>query len=136
MIWKVLPSKTANHGPDSETDPSGLGGGMMVAGARVILRDIVFKNNKAYGKNTSSGTGGTAYQYGLDLNWSQPDTSNVLEKVTFDTNQSFGGTGPLRGGLAFGALFVNANVTINESSFINNLASAGSSAGIGRADKP
>lgn len=120
------------RGPDSGTDPSGLGGGMMVAGARVTLRDMVFKNNKAYGKNTSSGSGGTAAGSGLNINWSQDNTSNLLERVVFESNQSFGGDGPIRGGLAFGALFVNASVTINDCSFTNNVATAGSSNGIGR----
>lgn len=118
-------------GPDSETDPSGLGGGMMVAGARVTLREMVFRDNKAYGKNTSSGYGGTASGSGLNINWSRPGTSNLLERVTFEANQSFGGTGQTRGGLAFGALFVSASITINDSYFTNNVAFAGSSNGIG-----
>ncbi len=119
------------RGPDSTTDPSGLGGGMMVAGANVTLRDITFKSNKAFGKNTNSDAGGTAAGSGLNINWSRPGTTNLLERLNFENNQSYGGTGPLRGGLAFGALFVNANVMINESSFIQNIATAGNSVGVG-----
>jgi hypothetical protein len=123
------------RGPDSETDPSGLGGGMMVAGARVTLRDMVFRNNKVFGKDTSSGYGGAAAGSGLNINWSRENTSNLLERVVFEDNQSSGGDGPTRGGLAFGALFVNASVTINDSSFTNNVATAGNSVGSGWHDE-
>jgi len=119
-------------GPDNANDPSGFGGGMMVAGARVTLRDMNFKSNKVYGANTSSGAGGAAAGSGLEINWSQPGTSNLLERVTFDGNQSFGGTGPDRGGLAYGALFVNGSVTIDYGTFTNNQANAASSSGSGR----
>lgn len=124
------------HGPDSETDPSGLGAGMMVAGANVTLKNMVFQNNKVYGKNTNSGAGGTAAGSALNVNWSRPGTINTLENVTFINNQSYGGTGPVRGGLAFGALFVNAQyddvlIKINDSTFNNNLATAGNSSGSG-----
>ncbi|MHB8134125.1 MAG: hypothetical protein ACYDH1_07860 [Anaerolineaceae bacterium] len=124
------------HGPDSETDPSGLGAGMMVAGANVSLKDIIFRANKVYGKNTSSGAGGTASGSALNINWSRPGTTNSLERVTFINNQSFGGSGPVRGGLAFGALFVNAKyddviIRIKDCSFTNNQAFAGNSSGSG-----
>jgi len=119
------------RGPDSASDPSGLGGGMMVAGANVILRDLIFKNNIAWGKNTNSGAGGTAAGSGLNINWSRSGTTNLLERLVFENNLSFGGTGPIRGGLAFGALFVNANVSINDSSFYQNIATGGNSPGVG-----
>lgn len=119
-------------GPNTPGDPSGFGGGMIVSGARVTLRDMSFKNNRVYGDNTSSGAGGAGAGAGLAINWSQPGTSNLLERVTFEGNQSYGGTGPERGGVVYGALFVNASITINYGTFINNQAFAGSSAGSGR----
>ena len=124
------------HGPDSDTDPSGLGAGMMVAGANVTLIDIVFQNNKVYGKNTNSGAGGTAAGSALNINWSRSGTTNSLERVTFINNQSFGGSGPVRGGLAYGALFVNAEyddvvVKIKDCIFTNNQAIAGNTSGLG-----
>lgn len=120
------------EGPYIPGDPSGFGGGMIVSGARVTLKDMVFKNNRVYGANTSSGAGGAGAGAGLAINWSQPGTSNLLERVTFEGNQSYGGTGSARGGVAYGALFVNASITINYGTFTNNRAFAGSSSGSGR----
>ncbi len=119
------------QGPFIPGDPSGFGGGMVVSGARVTLRDMVFKNNKVYGYNMGSGAGGAAAGAGLAINWSQPGTSNLLERVTFDNNQSFGSAGTDRGGLAYGALFVSGSVTVDYGTFTNNRAFAGSSSGIG-----
>lgn len=120
------------EGPNTPGDPNGFGGGMLVSGARVTLRDIIFKNNKVLGQNTGSGAGGAGSGAGLAINWSQPGTSSLLERVTFEGNQSFGGTGPERGGVAFGALFVNGSITVNQAVFLNNKAIAGSSSGSGR----
>ena len=119
------------EGPYIPGDPSGFGGGMLVSGAYVTLRKIVFKNNKVYGQDTASGAGGAAAGAGLAINWSQPGTSSLLEHVVFDNNQSYGGFGPERGGIAFGALFVNGSITINNGLFTNNLAKAGDSSGNG-----
>lgn len=121
-------------GPNTPGDPSGIGGGMSVAGAYVTLRDMNFSNNSVYGLDSSSGAGGAGSGGGLNINWSQPGTSSLLERVTFDGNQSFGGTGPSRGGIAFGALFVNGSVTIKDSTFTNNYAQAGSTTGSGSSD--
>jgi len=118
-------------GPNTPGDPSGFGGGMLVSGANISLVDIVFKNNKVYGSDTQSGAGGAGTGSGLAINWSQPDTTNILDHVSFEDNQSFGGTGPERGGVAFGALFVNGSIKINYGNFINNKAFAGSSLGSG-----
>jgi len=104
---------------------------MMVVGARVTLRDMIFKNNQVFGANTTSGAGGAGTGSGLAINWSQPGTSNLLERVTFEGNQSYGGMGPDRGGLAYGALFVNGSVTIDYGTFTNNQALAASSSGSG-----
>ena len=119
------------QGPNTPGDPSGFGGGMVVSGARVTLRDMIFKNNKVYGDSTSSGAGGAGAGSGLAINWSLDGTSNLLERVTFEGNQSFGGNGPDRGGLAYGALFVNGSVTIDHGTFTNNQAFAANSEGSG-----
>lgn len=118
------------QGPNTPGDPNGFGGGMVVSGSRVILKDMVFKNNKVYGDPGGS-AGGAGAGAGLAINWSQPGTSNLLERVTFEGNQSFGATGINRGGLAYGALFVNGSVTLDYGTFTNNQALAGSSSGIG-----
>ncbi len=109
----------------------GRGGGMWVAKGAVTLRDLVFLNNQAIGDNTS-GAGGSADGAGLTIEASPAGTSSLLQRVTFDGNQSLGGTGSERGGVAFGALFVYASVvTVEDSTFINNLARAGNSTGSG-----
>ena len=104
---------------------------MFVGGARITMRDMIFKNNKVYGNDTSSGAGGPGAGSGLAINWSQDGTSNLLERVIFEGNQSYGGEGPERGGLAFGALFVNASVMIDHGTFLNNQAFAADSTGSG-----
>lgn len=120
------------QGPIAPTDPSGVGGGMWVRDATVTLRDMIFRNNQAVGANTASGAGGAAAGAALRIENSLPGTSSLLQRVTFDDNQSLGGVGPERGGLAFGALFVfGAAVTIEDSTFTNNLAQAASSTGNG-----
>ena len=113
-------------------DPSGVGGGMLVQHAAVTLRDMVFKNNRAIGQNTSSGYGGQADGAAIRIEESPAETSSLLQRVVFDGNQSYGGAGPDRGGIAFGALFIyKSTVTVEDSTFTNNLAQAGDSTGSG-----
>ena len=120
------------QGPTYPGDPSGVGGGMWVNRASVTLRDMVFRNNQSIGANTGSGAGGAADGAAIRLESSIAGTSSLLQRVTFDGNQSLGGVGPDRGGIAFGALFVFAStVTIEDSTFTNNLARAGNSSGNG-----
>lgn len=113
-------------------DPSAFGGGMWVNSASIALKDVVFKNNRAVGANTSWGPGGTASGAGLAITSAPSGSSSLLQRVTFDSNQSQGGTGPDRGGIAFGALFTfNSTLTVQDSTFTNNQAFAGSSSGSG-----
>lgn len=119
------------QGPTSY-DTSGIGGGMLVQNAAVTLKNVVFKNNKAIGQNTVSGAGGPADGAGLRIEQSPVGTTSLLQHVTFDSNQSLGGSGPERGGVAFGALFIfKSTVTVEDAIFTNNLAQAGSSTGNG-----
>jgi hypothetical protein len=112
--------------------PQGIGGGMWVVGGTVTLRDMIFRNNQAVGANTASGAGGEVAGAGLRIESSPAGTSSLLQRITFDGNQSLGGVGPERGGIAFGALFVfGSAVTIEDATFINNLAQAGNSTGNG-----
>lgn len=116
----------------SPYDPSGVGGGMLVQHASVVLKDVTFRNNKAIGQTTSSGAGGQADGAALRIEEPPPGTVSILQRVVFDRNESYGGGGPERGGVAFGALFVyKAHVIIEDSVFTNNLAKAGNSAGSG-----
>jgi hypothetical protein len=113
-------------------EPSGIGGGMWVFKAAVTLRDMVFKNNQAVGANTASGAGGGADGGALRIESSPVGTSSLLQRVTFDGNQSLGGVGPIRGGVAFGAVYVFGSiVTVEDSTFTNNLAQGGNSTGNG-----
>jgi hypothetical protein len=121
------------QGPTSY-DTSGIGGGMLVQTAAVTLKDMIFKNNRAIGQDTS-GVGGPADGAALRIEVSPSGTSSLLQRVTFDNNQSSGGTGPVRGGVAFGALFIyKSTVTVEDSIFTNNLAQAGSTTGTGTTD--
>lgn len=116
----------------SPYDPSGVGGGMLVQHAAVTLRDMVFKNNRAIGQDTSSGYGGQADGAAIRIEESPVGTSSLLQRILFDGNRSYGGTGPDRGGIAFGALFIyKSTVTVEDSIFRNNLAQAGDSTGSG-----
>ncbi len=111
-------------------DPSGVGGGMLVQHASVTLRDVIFRNNRAVGANTGSGAGGQADGAGLRLEQPPPGTTSLLQRVVFENNTSTGGSGPERGGIAFGALFAyKANLIIEDSQFVNNIAQAGSTPG-------
>lgn len=113
-------------------EPGGMGGGMLVQHAAVTLRDMIFKNNQAIGANTSSGDGGAADGAAIRIESTPAGASSLLQRVLFDNNRSYGGTGPDRGGVAFGALFIyKSAVTIEDATFTNNLAQAGSSTGYG-----
>lgn len=118
-------------------DPSGVGGGMLVQRASVTLKDMVFRNNKAIGQTTSSGVGGQADGAALRIEEPPAGTESLLQRVIFEGNQSYGGGGPERGGIAFGALFIyKARVIIEDSVFVNNLAKAGDSVGSGNYGSP
>ncbi len=118
-------------------DPSGVGGGMLVQHASVTLKEVIFRNNQAVGQDTSSGVGGQADGAALRIEEPPAGTTSLLQRVTFEGNQSYGGTGPERGGVAFGALFIyKANVIIEDSVFTNNLAQAGNSTGSGSFGSP
>lgn len=113
-------------------DPSGVGGGMLVQHASVTLKDMRFYNNRAIGADTNSGAGGQADGAALRIEEPWGETTSLLQRVIFDGNESHGGQGPERGGVAFGALYIyKANVVIEDSVFMNNLARAGNSSGSG-----
>lgn len=109
-------------------DPSGVGAGMLVQHASVNLSDVIFDNNRAFGANTTSGSGGQADGSGLRIEEPPQGTTSILQRVIFENNQSVGGNGPDRGGIAFGALYIyKASVVIEDSEFRNNIAQAGNS---------
>ncbi len=111
----------------SPYDPSGVGGGMLVQHASVVLRDVVFRNNQALGADTDQGPGGQADGAGLRIEAAPPGTTSLLQRVVFEGNRSIGGNSPERGGIAFGALFIyKSTVTIEDTVFVENLAQAGS----------
>ncbi|HNB50474.1 MAG TPA: hypothetical protein PK530_00945 [Anaerolineales bacterium] len=113
-------------------DTSGIGGGILVQHAAIILRDITFLNNRALGQNTSSGDGGQADGAAIRIESAPAGSTSVLQRVVFEGNQSIGGTGPDRGGIAFGALFVyDSTVLVEDATFTNNLAQGGNTTGNG-----
>ncbi len=113
-------------------DSSGIGGGMLAQHVVLNLQDMVFRNNRAIGANTTSGAGGVADGAGLRIESAPAGTISLLNNVVFDGNQSYGGVGPERGGVAFGALFIyGSTVVLEDAVFTNNLAQGGDSAGSG-----
>ena len=119
------------------TDFFSIGGGMLSLHAAVILRDVVFRNNKIYGPSTNTGIGGAAYGAALYIYKPSPESVSSLKRVVFDANESYGGNGGDRGGVAFGALFVdNAKVVVEDSIFTSNVAQAGNASGSGRGGNP
>jgi len=118
-------------------DPSGVGGGMLVQHASVTLKNVVFRNNQVFGQNTTSGAGGQADGAALRIEEPPAGTTSLLQHVVFEGNASYGGTGPERGGVAFGALFIyRANVVVEDAVFTNNRAQAGNSTGSGQYGNP
>ncbi len=108
-------------------DPSGVGGGMLVQHASVVLRDVTFRDNRALGAHTDQGPGGQADGAGLRIEAAPPGTTSLLQRVVFEGNRSIGGNSLERGGIAFGALFIyKSTVTIEDTVFVDNLAQAGS----------
>lgn len=118
-------------------DPSGVGAGMLVQHASVNLENIVFENNEARGGNTTFGSGGQADGAGLRIEVIPEGKFGLLRRVVFRNNRSLGGSGPERGGVAFGALFIyRGNVIIEDAVFENNLAKGGNSTGSGNFGAP
>ena len=116
-------------------NPGGFGGGMLVVRSSVTIRDVMFQDNQAIGANTNSGAGGIGEGSAIHIETTPAGTTSLLQRVTVRNNKSYGGSGPVRGGVAFGALFIfKSNVIVEDSTFTNNLAQAGSSSGTGNAD--
>ena len=123
------------NGRANGTDLAAFGGGIDVDEAAVTLDGVTFQNNQASGMDTSSGAGGAAAGSALTIRASGPVGVSFLNDVRFQNNTSKGGHGPEMGGVAFGALMVfgrDTVVNIENSSFLSNSASAGSSTGSGQ----
>jgi hypothetical protein len=119
------------NGPSND-DETAKGGGMLVQHVALTLRDMVFKDNQVIGQIKSSGDGGKADGAGLRIEFAPRGSTSLLQRITFESNQSYGGYGPQRGGVAHGALYIaGSSATIEDAVFSNNLAQAGSSTGNG-----
>ena len=118
-------------GPD-DANATVFGAGINVDNAAVTLDSVTFLNNKAIGADTSSGQGGTAVGSGLSIRSTRGGAVSYLTNVRFEGNSSVAGRGPAQGGAAFGALFIYASaVAIENSTFVSNTASAGSTTATG-----
>jgi len=109
------------------------GGGMWAQKGSVILRNMLFKNNRSIGGSTSSEYGGGGSGGGLAIQSAPNGDISILERVIFDGNQAIGGSGSQRGGVALGGgLFTYKSAIIGENIIAtNNTAQAGSSNGNG-----
>ena len=108
------------------------GAGMLVDASPVTFRNINFRHNVAIGgNNTNEEWGGAGSGGGLAL---RAVPSGLLEYLTFDDNQAYGGSGNKRGGYAAGGgLFTYRSAVWGKYITItNNLAQAGSSSGSGK----
>jgi hypothetical protein len=120
-------------GPETVSDPSAFGGGMSVENAAVTLDNVTFRDNQALGASTASGAGGAGAGGALAIRSSLGGATSFLSRVRFEGNRSVGGSGPERGGYAFGALFVyGSRVNVENSSFVSNRATGGGSTGSGQ----
>jgi len=109
------------------------GGGMWAQNSAVTLRDVIFRNNRAQGGNTSGQYGGAGSGGGLAIQSTKNGVVSVLERVVFENNRAVGGSGVRRGGLAVGGGLYTYQAAINgtDIQITNNLAQAGSSSGSG-----
>jgi hypothetical protein len=107
------------------------GGGMLTDASKVVLKDMVFRNNRAIGGNIGSGYGGAGSGGGLALRTAPHGTT--MEQVVFAGNEARGGTGSTRGGLAVGGGLYTYETIVSGGHlvFANNIAIAGSSPGDG-----
>lgn len=127
------------EGPAYANDPTPIsfGGGMLVLHASITLRDMVFRNNKVQGPSVGTGVGGPAYGAALYIYKPLSGAVSYIRGVTFEANESYGGNGADRGGIAFGALYIdNAKVIVEDSTFVGNIARAGSATGSGQGGNP
>jgi hypothetical protein len=109
----------------------GIGGGMLVEGSHLTLRNMVFDSNQAIGDDVTTPYGGGGAGGGLAIRF----TTDIaqLDHVTFSNNIARGGVGATRGGFGQGGgLFTNfANATGDFLTFTNNSAIGGNSPGAG-----
>lgn len=119
----------SSNGPDSET--FAFGGGLMADRSTIILRDMIFRNNKALGGNTQNAYGGAAAGGGVALLAVRPGTS--LNQITFEGNEARGGSGNERGGFGIGGgLYTfESVVTGADITMIGNVSMGGNSNGDG-----
>jgi len=125
-------SQGASSGGDVQT--FAFGGGMLTDASPIVLRHMIFKDNRAIGGNTSSSYGGAGSGGGLAIRTAPSGT--ILEHVTLDSNEARGGTGQNRGGLAIGGgLYTFQSVVSGYYiTLTGNIALAGNSFGGGVGD--
>ncbi len=121
--------KGAPSGSDEATFV--FGGGIEDNYGLLVLRHIVFKNNRALGGDTNQEHGGAGSGGGLAMRFAPAGT--YLEDVTFDGNVAQGGSGATRGGFGIGGgLYTyNSITTIQYITATNNSSIGGSTTGGG-----
>jgi RTX calcium-binding nonapeptide repeat (4 copies) len=109
------------------------GGGLFADSVQhVVLRDLIFRDNLAIGKDVTSESdfGGNGAGGGVALRLVD---DALLHDLTFERNTARGGTGPARPGYGSGGgLFTNESTVVGRGlRFVDNLARAGDSPGNG-----
>jgi hypothetical protein len=108
------------------------GGGMFVNIAQqIVLKSVIFRNNRSIAENTQIAYGGASGGGGLAV---RGVVNTILEQVVFENNLSQGGDGRDRGGYGLGGgLFTYQSRVIGQAlTFTNNVARSGNTAGEGR----
>ena len=107
------------------------GAGMLVDSSPAEIRATIFRDNQAFGGNTTSAYGGAAAGGGLALR--RASAGSMLEDLVFERNRAEGGNGGDRGGFGIGGgLFTfESTITAADLVFTGNLAIGGDTAGNG-----
>jgi len=118
------------QGPDLET--FAFGGGMLVDEANLVLRNMRFENNAAYGGGQNNPHYGGAAA-GAALAIRKAPNRVVLDRLLFKENYARGGDGVVRGGPAMGAGLFTSRTSVDAYNleFYDNAADAGNSSGYG-----
>ena len=117
-------------------DEFAFGGGLDAARANVILRDLVFRDNRAIGPNLATPQGGWGLGGGASIR-SAPGV-NIVERVLFDGNEARGGQGTEAGGFGIGGGLLTSGpqptitvVQVSDVVFTDNEATGGPTNGDG-----
>jgi len=127
-------SQGASSGNDFQI--TAYGGGLRAVDVHLTLRNLIFRNNKAIGGNTTQAYGGSGVGGGLAVSNSDPNNPIyvTLENIAFDSNRAVGGQGAQLGGNGIGGGMHFIGSMIVSGSYLNltnNISTSGATNGSG-----